>query len=252
MIRKVFYIFLIILPLNVFAQPDSLNQYIQKANELYKKTKYTQAIELYNKVLKTGWVSPYLYYNLGNAYFRTGNLAKAIVNYERAYRLAPNDPNIKHNLEFARQFVQDKFTTVKEFFLKRWWLDLSLTLKADTWAFTSIALFILTLVFALMYLFAKAISRRKLGFYLAIVFFILSVVTFDLSLVNKHYVLNSGEAIVLKPSSVRSSPSTDGTELFLLHQGVKVKVLNKNDGWYEVKLPNGAVGWMPKNSVEKI
>ena len=238
--------------LNIYAQPDSVYKIIQKANNYYKHTDYDSAIVLYKSVLKMGWESPYLYYNLANAYFRKGNLAKAIVNYERAYRRKPGDENIRHNLAFARQYVQDKFTEVHEFFLRRWWRALALSMCADSWAYLSVALFVITLVLALVFLFSKKILYRKLGFYIGLLTFILSILTLDLSLVNKHYVLNSGEAIVLRPTSVHSSPSNQGTELYILHQGVKVKILSKSDGWYEIKLPNGTIGWMPKNSLEKI
>ena len=251
--KRLFAILLVTVSiLNTYAQLDTVYKIIQKANNCYKHTEYDSAIALYKTVLKKGWESPYLYYNLGNAYFRKGNLAKAIVNYERAYRRKPSDENIRHNLNFARQYVQDKFTRVHEFFLKRWWRALALSMCADSWAYISVGLFLITLLLALMFLFSKKILYRKLGFYIGLVTFVLSVLTLDLALVNRHYVLNSGEAIVLRPTSVHSSPSNQGTELYILHQGVKVKILNKSDGWYEVKLPNGTIGWMPKNSLEKI
>ncbi len=251
--RKTFFVILSLLWLVMSnAQPDTLQQLIDKANEYYKQAKYDSAIALYGEVLNSGWTAPELYYNLGNAYYRRGLLAKAILNYERAYRLDPSNEKIKHNLEFARQFIQDDFSRVNEFFLKRWWRGLALMFRADVWAYVSVAFFAVALLLLFVFFFARTVSWRKTGFFVSLIAFFFAILTFSLSLSNKHYVLNSGEAIVLQPTSVRSSPSIDGTELYLLHEGVKVKVLSTNDGWYEVKLPNGSIGWLPKSDVEKI
>jgi tetratricopeptide (TPR) repeat protein len=250
--RLLFIAIFAILAAGATAKTDSLQAFIQKANDFYKKNNYDSAIVYYQKVLDAGWEAPQLYYNLGNAYFRHGLLAKALVNYERAYRLDPSDENIRHNLEFARQFIQDNFNEVREFFLVRAWRSIALSLKADLWAYISIVLFALSLLFFFLYLFAKTLSWRKTGFFSAIIAMIFALLTFGLSLENRHYVQNSEEAIVLQPTSVRSSPSNQGTELYILHEGVKVKVLSTNDGWYEVKLPNGSIGWLPKSDVEKI
>ncbi len=253
--KKLVFIY-VILALNfspLFAQQaDSLSAFIAKANGYYKQTKYDSALIFYNKVLNAGYTAPELYYNLGNTYFRLGDIARAILYYEKAYRLNPSDEKIRHNLEYANQFVQDDFPDVKVFFLKRWWKNLALSLRADAWAYISIGLFVLALALLFVFWFAKKISVRKAAFFSAIIAMVISLLTLSLSLENKHYVLNSGEAIVIAQSSVRSSPSLQGTELFILHPGTKVKILSKNDGWYEVKLPNGSIGWMKKDDLEKI
>ena len=251
--KKIKYIFLlVILSGSLAAQPDSLYKLIKVGNDLYAAGKYKHAIEMYQKVLDAGYQAPELYYNIGNAYFRANNLAKAIVNYERALRLDPTNAKIKANLDFANQFVADRFEKVNEFFLKRWWHNLSLSLTADTWAKISVALFFVAMLGLWMFLFIKKTGWRKLGFASALIGVLLSALTLWLAVDNKRYFTKSNYAIVLDTTSVRSSPSDAGTELFILHEGVKIKVLNRNDGWYEVKLPNGSIGWIKVDDVEKI
>ncbi len=234
------------------AQPAQVQDLITKANDLYAKKQYDSALVLYEKVLDQGWEAAELYYNIGNVYFRKGNLAKAILFYERAYRLDPTNEKIEYNLKFANQFVQDKFTEVPEFFLRRWWHALALALSANTWAFISILSFVLMFLFAYIFLFSRRLSMRKAGFYLGLVFLFVSVFSFFLAMSNKHYFTNSNEAIIMTTSSVKSSPSMDGTELYILHEGVKVKILSVSDGWCEIRLPNGSIGWIKKNDLEKI
>ncbi len=244
--------FILFLSTALSAQPAQLYKLIQKGNQYYAKAKYDSAVQMYLKVVNAGWVSPKLYYNLGNAYFRHGDLAKAIIFYERAYRLDPFDQKIQHNLAFANQYVHDKFSVVQEFFLTKWWKKLALSATADTWAYLSIFTFALALILGFIYLFAGKLVWKKIGFYFGILFFLVSLITLDLSLVNKQNIINSKEAVILEASSVRSSPSDNGTELYILHQGVMVKIIGQQDGWYEVKLPNGSIGWIQKNQVEKI
>ena len=234
---------------SVPAAPEAL---IQKANALYAKKQYDSALVLYQNVLEQGWEAPELYYNIGNVYFRKGNLAKAILFYERAHRLDPTNDKIAYNLKFANQFVQDKFDVVPEFFFRRWWHAIVRSLDSNTWAWISILSFVLTLICFYIFLFSRKLSLRKLGFYLGLVLFFVSIFSFFSGLSSRRYFTHSTEAIIMSTSSVRSSPSMDGTELYILHDGVKVRILSQSDGWYEVRLPNGSIGWIKKTDLEKI
>ncbi len=250
--KKAAAIILTLISIGLYAASPSLQKIIDSANALYARKQYDSALVLYKSVLEKGWQAPELYYNIGNVYFRKGNLPKAILFYERAYRLDPANDKIKHNLLFARQFVQDKFETVPEFFLRRWWRGVALWCSANTWAVISIVLFLIALALGYIFLFARRIPARKLGFYLGIVFLLLSVLTFSLSISNKRYFLDSHQAVIMHTTSLRSAPSMESTELYILHEGVEVKVLSFNDGWVEVKLPNGTIGWLKKTDIEKI
>ena len=248
--KVVFVALYIFLSFSVLA--DSAEQLIKKANDFYAKKQYDSALLVYLQVLDQGLEAPELYYNIGNVYFRKGEIAKAILFYERAYRLDPTNDKIKYNLDFANQFVQDKFEQVPEFFLKRWWHTLALLLSANVWAIVSLIFFLLLLISIYIFLFAKQLIYRKIAFSLGFVFLLISVFAFSFAKTNYSYYTKSNEAIIMYTSSVRSSPSDDGTELYILHQGVKVKVISISDGWYEVRLPNGSIGWIKREKLEKI
>jgi len=248
--KVVFVALYIFLSFSVLA--SSAEQLIKKANDFYAKKQYDNALIVYLQVLDQGLEAPELYYNIGNVYFRKGEIAKAILFYERAYRLDPTNDKIKYNLDFANQFVQDKFEQVPEFFLKRWWHTLALLLSANVWAIVSLIFFLLLLVSIYIFLFAKQLIYRKIAFSLGFVFLLISVFAFSFAKTNYNYYTKSNEAIIMYTSSVRSSPSDDGTELYILHQGVKVKVISISDGWYEVRLPNGSIGWIKREKLEKI
>ncbi len=250
--RTIFFAFIIFTWTAAQAQRADWQQVINRANELYAHKQYDSALVLYQKVLDNGLEAAELYYNIGNVYFRKGNLAKAILFYERAHRLDPANDKIDYNLKFANQFVQDKFTVVPEFFLRRWWHAIALVMSADAWAAISLLAFILMFVGGYVFLFTRKVNLRKTAFYLGLVFMVISVFSFFLALSNHRYYTDSHEAIIMTTSSVRSSPSMDGTELYILHEGVKVKILSSSDGWYEVRLPNGSIGWIKKQDLEKI
>ncbi len=250
--KKLAIIILLFISLGLYAASPQLQQIISRANDLYARKQYDSALVLYKSVLQKGWQAPELYYNIGNVYFRKGNLPEAIVFYERAYRLDPANDKIKHNLLFARQFVQDKFEAVPEFFLRRWWRAVALWCSANTWAVISIVFFIISLALGYVFLFSRRVSFRKLGFYFGLVFLLLSILTFSLSISNKSYFLDSHQAVIMHTTSLRSAPSMESTELYILHEGVEVKILSFNDGWVEVKLPNGTIGWLKKADIEKI
>jgi len=225
----------------------------EKANTYYSEGKFQDAIEVYEEILKTGMESPEIYYNLGNAYYRNGYLPSAILNYERAALLAPHDKNISYNLDLAYSQIADKIEKIDDFFLNRWFASLRSSTNSDNWAIISIFLFILTLTGFFFYFFSQTLIIRKISFYLAILFIIGSVVTFSFSYEQKQRLQNRNRAIIFSPSvTVRSSPDRSGTELFVLHEGTRVKILQILGEWYEVELEDGSRGWMPKSGLEVI
>ena len=152
---------LLLVPLSAGAVTKS------NADAEYAKGNYQQAIVDYEELLQNG-VSADLYYNLGNAYFRTENITKAILNYERAHMLSPGDEDIQFNLQFARSKTIDKITPQSEMFFVGWYHSLVNLTSVDRWAYTAVVSIILVLVLLLMYLFAENITLRKIGFYGAV------------------------------------------------------------------------------------
>ncbi|WP_026472987.1 tetratricopeptide repeat protein [Alkaliflexus imshenetskii] len=225
----------------------------EKANRYYTENQYEEAIEAYEEILKSGVESSYVYYNLGNAYYRQGLLPSAILNYERALLLTPHDRDIRHNLNLAYSQITDKIEPVGEFFLARWFSNLRNNTDSDTWAIISIVSFILFLAGLLFYFFAKTILVRKLTFFLAVLAVLASGITFAFSNNQKHRLINRNRAIVFSPSvTVRSAPEAGGTELFVLHEGTRVKILQTIGHWLEVEIEDGNVGWIHASHLEVI
>ena len=226
---------------------------ITKANELFQKGEYQKAIEEYEMVLNSHLEAPELYYNLANAYYKTGQIAPAILNYERAKLLAPNDKDVEYNLSLARQSVLDKLEVLPEIFYKKWISGIRNMFHADVWAYFSISLFLLCLVFASFYLYSKQNRLKKAGFFFAILAFGFSALTYSFSSVKSEDITIREHAIIFTPSvTVKGSPNDSGTELFVLHEGTKVKVLESIGEWNNIELSDGNTGWLKKDDIKMI
>ncbi|MGM0377383.1 MAG: tetratricopeptide repeat protein [Bacteroidota bacterium] len=229
------------------------DQRFQQGNESYSEGNYEEAIEMYEGVLESGLEGAALYYNLGNAYYKTGNLSQAILNYERALLHEPQNNDIRHNLELAYSQTSDEIKRVKAFFLIEWFRDLRNLNNSDGWAKWSIGSFVLVLVALGFYFFGRSVLLKKIAFSLSIVFLIFSGTTFSFSAGQKEKLTEQSHAIIFTPSvNIKSSPDQSGTNLFVLHEGTKVELLNKIGEWWNVKLEDGSEGWIHESDIEII
>jgi tetratricopeptide (TPR) repeat protein len=223
------------------------------ANSLYHEGKYEEAQEAYHEILNSGFFSAEVYFNLGNAYFRSNKYGKARLYYEKALLISPRDPAIKSNLAFTESLLTDKFEQVPVFFLRQWIIDIRKNMHPDNWAILSLALFITAFVLLVIFLFSKSVLIKKTGFYSGSILFILSVVSLIFTYFSSRYLKNSGTAILTAPSViVRSAPRDTGKELFIIHEGAKVWLEDTIGEWQEIKLPDGRIGWLPSSVMEKI
>lgn len=223
------------------------------ANDSYADGNYDDAIEAYENIIMSGQESAALYYNLGNAYYRKGNLASAILNYERSLKLEPYNADAIHNLEFARSRTVDKIDNAGEMLLSRWWSDCRNVASSDTWAYAGVGLFVFMLVSLSAYLFSNPLWLRKTGFSLSVISLFFCIVTLVFSYQQKQNIVSAEEAIVFAPTvTVKSTPDNSGADLFILHEGTKVKVGNSVGGWVEITMQDGNSGWLPAKAVEII
>ncbi len=250
--KTIIIILFFIINLSIFAQPDTLQNTFKSANDAYLKENYEKAIENYEKIVSQNYESVELYYNLGNAYFKQNNIAKAVLNYNRALVLSPNNEDVLANLDFVNRSIKDEFTPVPEFILDRIFKGIVKIFSSNTWALISINTFLLALVIFLIFLFSKVMSIRKFSFFTSILLILLSITTFTFSANAKQRITNHNSAVIMKISTIKSSPDTEGTDLFILNPGVKVDIKSNINGWYEVRLPNGKIGWIQNNNVERI
>ena len=247
----------LILVLLLFATVSSAQSSVEMASEAYRSEDYKRSIQLYEQVvaqqLSEGKESAEIYYNLGNAYFRNGEAAKAILNYERALLLNPGDSDIRHNLRFARTRIEDKIDTSESFFLTNWIYSFKNLFNSNTWATIAIALFIAFLSSIATFLFVRKVWIKKTAFYTGIIIFALLLLSNVFAFSQKNNRIHRNTGIVMAASaSIMASPDANSQELFRLHEGTKVK-LNKTDGnWIEIEIANGSVGWTSKENVEVI
>jgi tetratricopeptide (TPR) repeat protein len=234
---------------SVFAQADQL----QKANEDYSKEKFKEAIDGYNQVLMTNLESPEVYYNLGNAYYKTGQYTLSILNYERAKLLAPDDEDISFNLQVANQKVVDSIQELPGIFIVRWWNALVNSQTTDTWAVLSIFSFVVFLTMLGFYFFAKTSEVKRITFWSGCFLIVFTIFSWSFAAKQKSTMVNHTYAIVMQPTvTVKSSPSEKGTNLFVVHEGLKVKITDKLGDWVEIRLADGNKGWLMTESVERI
>jgi len=225
----------------------------RKGIELYTSGKYQEALDVWVPIYKSGFRTPNLCYNIGNAYFKINDVPHAIIFYERALLLKPADEDIRYNLQVARTYVVDRFTEIPELFFVTWYNFISLLLSSDKWAFISIITFVLCMAFTLIYLLTSAYRLKVAGFWLATVMLIISFASLCFSIRNRNLIYKSDKAIIVSSQvNGKSAPDNSGTDLFLIHEGTKVTVTDALGEWYEIKLPDGNKGWVPSNSLEKI
>lgn len=225
----------------------------EEADAAYKKGNYQQAIKDYEELLKQG-KSADLYYNLGNAYYRTEEIPMAILNYERAYILSPSDGDIRFNLQLARSKTIDKINPDSNVFFVSWYKGLVCMISVDAWAAVAVVSIVLVLALLLLYLFAERINYRKIGFYGAVAFFILFLLANLFAYQQKRMLDNENGAIVMAPTvNVKKNPEDNAANAFVLHEGTKVEITDKSiKGWREIRMVDGREGWMQESKLEEI
>lgn len=240
-------IILMLLPASSFAVTK------ENADREYQKGNYQQAIKDYQELLKSG-VSAALYYNLGNAYYRTDNITQAVLAYERAAMLSPGDPDINFNLQFARSKTIDKITPNSEMFFVTWYHSLVNLTSVDRWASIGIVAIILSLMLVLMYLFGKSERSRKIGFFGASALLILFLLSNVFAYQQKQALLNRRGAIVIATSvKVKKSPTQNGDDSFVIHEGTKVEITDRSmKDWRGIQLTDGREGWLLASQIEEI
>ena len=224
-----------------------------EADSAYIRGQYQQAIKDYEMLLKQG-ASADLYYNLGNAYYRSENITRAVLNYERALLLSPGDRDVRFNLQIARAKTIDKIVPESEMFFFTWYRSLVNLMSVDAWAWTALIALALLIVLLLVYLFSDRIWLRKVGFFGGFVLLILFALSNLFAWQQKQDLLFRKGAIVISPSvTVKSTPAKNGTDLFILHEGTKVSITDGTmKGWMGIRIADGKEGWIESNMIEEI
>ena len=223
------------------------------ADTEYQKGNYQQAIRDYEEILKNG-ESAEIYFNLGNAYYRTDNITKAVLNYERARLLSPGDDDINFNLQFARSKTIDKITPESEMFFVTWYKSLVNFTSVDNWAKTGILCIVLALLLVLLYLFGPQLMLRKIGFFGGLAFFVIFLLSNLFAFQQKQALDNRTGAIIISPSvNIKKTPAKNSADQFVLHEGTRVDIIDKGmTDWRCIRVGDGREGWIETKAIEEI
>lgn len=255
-LRKVATVVILLLSLgsSMNIQAKDLDSLWTAGVQAYTDGKFADASTAWTSIEESGQKSAKLYYNLGNAWFKQGNYPKAILNYERALRLDPSYSDARYNLEFTGNFVQDKIEPVPEFILKSVARKVCYVMGSNAWAVIFLVLLAAALMMGLLFLLGSSVGKRRAGFYCGIVLLLLSAGALSFSAWQKSDSMKTDTAIVMSPvSSVKSSPSSGSSkDLFVIHEGTKVTILDEVGSWKNISLADGRQGWLPAADLEVI
>ena len=234
----------------LFCSTFSFAQDFDAANAAYAEGRYEEAAAGYEALLAEA-PDATLYYNLGNARFKQGELAQAILNYERALRLRPNYKDAQYNLEFAQSRITDNIVE-QDFFLSAWSRAVRNSLSEHTWLVLSVCLFILALVGLLLFLLGREPWMRKTSFHIAWIALLFSLISgLNASSLHKRDTLRNEAIITQGVVNAKSSPDRSGTDLFTLHEGTKVTIRETLGEWTNVAVGQN-VGWIRLSCLERI
>lgn len=223
------------------------------ANSAYAKGDYQKAIELYNSLIEANLTSSELYYNLGNAHYKANNIGLAILNYEKAKLLNPDDEDLAMNLKLANQKTEDKIDAAPQLFLSEWKNGIVNIFSERTWSISCILFFVAALIFIGIYITSPRSGLKKLGFFGGLLLFTMSIFLYMVAQNKYEITKNSSNAIVISgTATITGSPNEKGTKLFILHEGTKVEITDEQSEWTEIKIANGNVGWIKSKLIAKI
>ena len=247
---------LLLLPFGnlTMAQDAYVDSLWNSANQAYVEGRWGDAVTDYELISGMGLESAALYCNTGDAYFKEGNVPMAILFYERALKLDPSYSDARYNLELMNSMIQDRIDPVPDFILKVWAKDICYIMDSDAWAACFLVLLALTLGLVLLFLLAPTAAGRRTGFFTGIVTLLLAVASLSFSFWQENDYMSADEAIVMRPvTSAKSSPSAEASkDLFILHEGTKVTILDSVGSWNNIELADGRQGWIPSADITVI
>ncbi|MFA3782436.1 tetratricopeptide repeat protein [Melioribacteraceae bacterium 4301-Me] len=247
----IFFFFVIFSVSAVYSQ--SVEQLMKQGNDLYQKGDYEQAINMYSEILNKGYESAPLYYNLANAYFRANKLGLAILYYEKGLKLKPDDEDIQYNLKIANSRTVDKIQELPKLFFAQWWEILITSLSINALSVLLIIVFIAFLSSVAVYLLSKNFRLQRASFFSGSIILALLIIVLIVFIARINRETSSNYAVLIEPSiTAKIAPDEKSSDAFLIHEGIKFQLLDHVNGWSEIKLNDGKIGWLPDNSFGKI
>lgn len=238
---------------SIQAQDSNVDSKFDSASIAYSEQSFLTAIDFYNQIVDAGFKSPELFFNLGNAYFKIGQYPRAILNYEKAALLDPNDDDIQFNILKASAYTIDKIEMIPEFFLIGWIRSFVSVLSSNQWAIVALVSFVFSLLLLFLFFILITRSKKVLVFTIGIILMLTTILSFIFAVKTKNYINNSNQAIVLTSTvTVKGAPDSNGINVFIIHEGTKINLLRSIGDWYEIRIADGKQGWLLNTDFEKI
>jgi len=260
MIRKLFIYFILIGSTIFSAQAKNpqteeaqYQTWIDSASQAYKNNQFDKAVEYYEQVISHGMVSADLHYNLANAWYKQGFIANAILHYEKALKYNPAHEDARFNLLMANSLITDRIEPAEVPFYKKWYKSMWQSMSLNGWAYLSIILFIILLASVLIFVFSRSVFIKKLIVPIGFLALLIMILSLSLGSEAKSYMEDTHKAVIFEPTlNVKSSPDDSGTNLFTIHEGLKVEIRQHLGEWSEIEIADGRVGWVPTETYMKI
>jgi len=245
--------FLCIFSVTLFVAQTSNTNLFDQANQSYKDGKYQEAIKLYQEIEAKDSVSSTLFFNLANSYYKLNNVASTIYYYEKALILNPLNTDASNNLEFARRMTIDNIEELPKTFLQRLEINYIQKFSYNQWAKFAIGFSILFAILFLLFFFANASNKKRVYFLTSVISFVFLSITTTISYNQYNKAQNKKYGIIFAPKVVvKNAPTINSDEVFTLHEGTKITILDAVDNWKKIILADGKIGWISAENLKEL
>lgn len=248
--KKLLTIIVLLLSLLGNAQNEAL---FNRATDAYNDGDYPKAIEYYTGILENGQHSAELYFNLGNAYYKLNQIAPSIYNYEKALLLSPNDPEIKNNLAYAQNMTLDAIETMPETVLSKIYKNITKVLTFDQWSYAAVVFMILFVFLYIAFYYFTYATKKRIAFVGSIISLFISLIAVLFAFVQYNDFKAEQPAIIFANEvRIKSEPNERSEQIFVLHEGTKVNILEELNDWKKIKIVDGKTGWVTSESIKPL
>lgn len=247
------FVTIILLFLSFVAQSQDADKLFAEANTFYKVDNFERALDVYLAIEEQGYKSSDLYFNLGNTYYKLNKVAPAIYYYEKALKVDPTNKDAAFNLAFAKRMTIDVIEELPKTVFQKFSENVIQKLPFDTWALIAvIASFLASLLF-LLYHFSSSSKKKLLYFNTTILAFFVMLISVFFAYDNYDTVQKNRTAIIFSAKAeIQNAPNASSDEVFELHEGTKVIILDELDDWKKIKIADGKIGWIHDTELREI